>query len=102
MNKRVHCAGYLVWILGLALVIVADSIIRQISGAGQDLGLPESVWFLSHLVLGVIAISCVSISLKSSKKVDALIYMIAALLAGSFYYVAMTWLYIVGTGIDSV
>ncbi|WDE05392.1 hypothetical protein SG34_000110 [Thalassomonas viridans] len=61
--------------------------------------MPEELWFLSHLVL---ALSALYFAVKHADKRKQVLHIAAIGLLGACYYLVVTWLYVIQSGIDSV
>lgn len=91
-----------VWVGGLLLLLGIDFALRAVREIPYGLGMPEFVWFASQIVLAIASLSLLLRAVKNVRLLPSLgVVLIAALLGGAIY-VATLWLYIIGTGVDSV
>ena len=102
MDKKIYSLGYVVWFLGLAVIVAIDWGIRKLGGQEYGLGMPEPVWFISQIALSLVAVLCIYLSLRDSNRREAVLCSLFAILVGTLYYMVVVWLYVIGTGIDSV
>ena len=101
MNMRLYITALLTWFLGLPLIIAVSFTLRSIFGL-SGLGMPEAVWFFSHFILAMLALVVLYFSVKHSNKTKQVLHLIAISLIGGCYYLSITWLYVIQSGIDSV
>ena len=101
MNKKKFIIALLVWFIGLPLSIAVSYILRII-GDYNSLGMPEVVWFTMHISLYLLSIILINFSLQKLNFVKKLTSMIMISFAYAVYYLGLTWLYIIESGIDSV
>lgn len=102
MDKKIYSLGYVTWFLGLAFIVAIDWSVRKLGEQEYGLGMPEPVWFISQIALSLIAALCIYFSLRNSNRREAVLYGLSAILVGVLYYMIVVWLYVIGTGVDSV
>ena len=101
--KYLHLSALCVWVLGLLSICLIDYQIRIHGDKITSLGMEEQVWFASHIVLGLVAITLLIAALKETQKTYTKALLVAAniFVAAVSYIVIIGW-YVLGTGIDSL
>lgn len=102
LEKKTLAAAAAIWVAGLLLLILVDFGLRQSFNTPHALGMPEEIWFGVQAALAVLAVGVLVRSLRGMARLKATAVACAVLLAGGVFYVAALWLYVVGTGVDSV
>ncbi len=101
MNKKKFIVALLVWFVGLPLSIAVSYILRTI-GDYNSLGMSEVVWFIMHISLYILSIILAYFSLQKLSFAKKLTSMVMLSFVYAVYYLGLTWLYIIESGIDSV
>ena len=91
-----------VWIGGLLLLGVTDYLLRLISGSYHALGMNETLWFLLQVFLGVASLAYLVRAVRQMASYRALMLSGITIAAGLLAYFILIWIYILGTGVDSV
>ena len=102
MQKNDYLASIVIWFGGLILLFAIDYIIRLASVNYYSLGMNETVWFLLQIVIGIGSLGLLVKAVKQMPTHKAVLLSGVTIVVGLIVYLVLTWLYVVGTGIDSV
>ncbi len=101
MNYKKTCFTPIIcFSVGLILVVVIDFATRSYAGHTNNLGLPETLWFSLHGVVGVFATLLFWKSAVQKSILVRLVYFIPLLLAFLILYTLIIYGYVFGTKID--
>lgn len=94
----------LTWDLGLVAMCGLDYLLRQVLNKPQQLGLPEPVWFASHVLLAGCALWLLWRFWRNAggQATRRLALVASCVMSGVIWYAATLWLYVHGSGIDGV
>lgn len=101
MNIKKFVIALLIWFIGLPLSI-AISYFSRLTGNFNSLGMPESVWYMMHLSIFILSIIFLYGSVKTLSFLKKLGGVIIVTFFYAAYYLAITWFYIIESGVDSV
>ena len=87
----------------LFLELGIDYIIRIMSDNFRYSGIPEPLWFFIHLMAAGVSGYFIIYGLKFLDNIQhKIIHLLVNFIIGMFFYIAITGLYILGLGIDSL
>ena len=91
-----------IWIIGLLLLVAIDYFIRLNSDEYYCLGMDETIWFMSHIILAFVAMVFLLTALRPTHWLYKLKKLILAITFGVVWYIIVIWLYVLGSGVDSL
>lgn len=101
MDKQLYRICILVWFGGLIPLTGIDYSLRLISENYYSLGMNETVWFLCQFILTITGLVLLSRAVRHMPVRYAMLLSILTIMTATVFYFMVTWLYVVGTGIDS-
>ncbi|WDE13570.1 hypothetical protein [Thalassomonas haliotis] len=101
MNVKLYLTALLTWFIGMPAIIAVSFTLRTVFGF-TGLGMPENVWFFSHILLAICALVALYFSVKSINKTKQALHFLSITLVGACYYLIVTGLYVIQSGIDSL
>ncbi|MCF6257805.1 MAG: hypothetical protein L3K25_16170 [Gammaproteobacteria bacterium] len=100
-SSIIYAWGFFLGILFLELGV--DYLLRISSDDFRYSGIPETIWFLVHIIAAIIAGYFITSGVKYLKNTYLkIIHLVVNFIIGSFLYIVITGLYILGLGIDSL
>ena len=101
MNYKKTYLTPIIWFsVGLILIAVIDFSLRSYTGHTNDLGLPETLWFLLHGIVGIFTTLVFWRNTAQKSILVRLVYFIPLLLAFIILYTLIIYGYVFGTHID--
>jgi hypothetical protein len=101
MDRKNFIIALLIWFIGLPISIALSFTLRYF-GDYNSLGMPEFLWFFIHLCIFVFSTLKVYISFSKMDFIKKIMAMVFVTFTYGLYYIALTWLYVIESGIDSV
>lgn len=102
MNYKKTYLTPIIWFsVGLILIVVIDFSLRSYTGHTNDLGLPETLWFLFHGIVGIFTTLMFWRNTAQKSILVRLVYFIPLLLAFIILYTLIIYGYVLGSKIDS-
>lgn len=94
------------WSIFLGILFVelgVDYLVRITSGDFRYSGIPEPLWFFIHILAAGVAGYFIIYGLRYLEKIHhKIIHVSVNFIIGALFYIAITGLYILGLGIDSL
>ncbi|MBT1062725.1 hypothetical protein KJY73_04015 [Bowmanella sp. Y26] len=92
----------LVWIGGLLAIVAVDYLLRLNWDNFYRLGLGENLWFISHWLLAMLSLVVLIRGWRSQLPKGNFMSLLGALLLAVVFYLMTIYLYVLGSGIDSL
>lgn len=102
MQKQYYIASIIIWLGGLCLLASVDYVIRLFADNYYSLGMNETVWFLLQTLIGITSLGMLFKAVKQMPTHKAILLFGTTVIIGMLVYLLMTWLYVLGTGVDSI
>lgn len=95
--------AWVIFVVGLFALIALDRWLRLADGDIQTGGMPEFVWFGSHLAVSIISLyTLAKVTWREGGRLFRSVFIgVNALVGFCFYLYLMLW-YVTGSGIDSL
>lgn len=98
--KKFYLIPLTVFTTGLLFIVAIDFTIRHFTGTANTLGLPETLWFSLHVLVGIFS-SILFWKIAGQKSISIrLVYFIPLLLAFLVMYILIIYGYVIETAID--
>lgn len=91
-----------IWIGGLLAIVAIDYLLRLNSDYFYRLGLGENLWFISHWLLALLSLVVLIRGWRSQLPKANILSLLGALLLAVVFYLVVIYLYVLGSGIDSL
>ena len=98
--KKFYLTPLTLFTIGLLFIVAIDFAIRHFTGASNSLGIPETLWFSLHVLVGIFA-SILFWKNTGQKSISIrLAYFIPLLFAFLILYTLIIYGYVIETAID--
>ncbi|WP_102795864.1 hypothetical protein [Bowmanella denitrificans] len=91
-----------IWIGGLLAIVTIDYLLRLNSDDFYRLGLGETLWFISHWILALFSLAILLRGWRGQPKGTTIGSLLGTVFLASVFYLTVIYLYVLGSGIDSL